>query len=88
MSKNLIGAIIIAATLGGCLTGCVSEGHRKVSVELFGSTFSWEDQTFPNQKGELLYRNSFDDAWNKPLIDWFVGPPEPTNDSVADSTEG
>ena len=55
----------------GCLLGCASTGHRVVSVTLFGSVFSWEDQTYLNEQGETKW--SSDVIPGSSLAEWAFG---------------
>jgi hypothetical protein len=49
--------ISLTLLLSGCLLGCRTTGHRKVTVVAFGQTFSWEDETL----GEESWVFGFDD---------------------------
>ncbi len=67
--------------IGGCLMGCASTGHRVVKVTLFGSVFSWEDQTYLNEKGETKWTS--DVIAGSSLTEWAFGKTEP-KDGVGD----
>ncbi len=61
--------------VGGCLLGCASTGHRVVKVTLFGSVFSWEDQTYLNEQGETKWTS--DVVKGSSLAEWAFGKTEP-----------
>lgn len=56
-------AIFVGCYVGSCLwSGCVVEGHRKVTVTAFGQTFVVEDEVMPNDQGVQEFTASFDEA--------------------------
>lgn len=73
-------AVALLALVGSCLaTGCIAEGHRKVSITAFGSTFSIEDEALPNDEGKQHYRMSFDEV-GELILGWLKPEPEPETD--------
>lgn len=59
MKRRLLTTIVLTAAVGLC-SGCASSGHRKVTFTLLGSTFAWEDETIPNDKGKEEWVSGFD----------------------------
>lgn len=70
------------------LGGCIAEGHRKLSIDIFGQNITVEDQVFPNQTGVQEFKAGFDDQSGviQALIGWLFeqaeepAPVEPAPD--------
>ncbi len=66
----------------GCIMGCKSTGHRKVTIMFLGTTISWEDDS--TLKGEAW---TSDVIAGSSLTEWAFGKTEP-KDGVGDDQVG
>ena len=68
------------------VSGCLAEGHRKVTVEFLGQSIVVEDQVYKNDEGREVYRAGFDeDSSVVELLFGWLRPSVPDEDS--DSVE-
>lgn len=75
-------AVLLACAALWHLTGCTTHGHRKVSLEIMGSTISVEDQTYADNEGQRDYSATFDEDNN--IVKWLLGWMNPQAESDGD----
>ena len=78
-------ACLLLALSGCLLSGCIAEGHRRVSVKILGQELTFEDQVTPNSKGDQEYKCGFDEDSN--VVKWLFGWLTPTEETDDDNNK-
>ncbi len=75
LSLVAVGLILLQACLAA---GCVTHGHRKLSITFLGQTIIFEDEAYKNDEGRETYRVGFDE--DSSVVDLLFGwlRPAPT----------
>lgn len=85
MVTRRVGAVFVvfaACAAMVALAGCVTHGHRKVTIGFLGQTITVEDQAYPNSEGNQEYRSTFDgSAWD--LIFGWMQPGDEADEGAA-----
>lgn len=80
-----LAALVAAWFVLGGTAGCMSQGHRKVSIDFFGQNITIEDQTYPDSTGEQSYTAGFVPL--DPFVNWIFPKAEAPPESIAAPTD-
>lgn len=74
--------------LQSCLAaGCVTHGHRKLTIQLLGQTIIIEDEAYKNDEGRETYRVGFDEDSSvvELLFGWLRPDPAVEDEAIGET---